>query len=299
MKDEVLFVSLAKYTDCVEIKAKSQHMYSFGPLPKVGKSGRIIGAHQKIDRVARRHLISLLPVSNAFPDSKTILHFEGIRGPDGAKLKSPGIDEPWHFINPQNAERSPLLVDIENHRANLTVALKKNDTVRAGFEAAWLAHAITDGLTPAHHQAHEEEIFRAVRDAVGSNRNVRSRVVMSGDGTAKDFVRSNWSHWGAGGTMSTHTMFEGGVATTIKGLRFASAKPTGNDIIRIKREGLQAYFLESLRHVDHLHMYESFQKKGWTSTLARQTNEELMPVIIRTVTLAWYYAAWKSELGNK
>lgn len=272
-------------------------MYSFGPLPKVGKSGRIIGAHQKIDRVARRHLRALAPAF-AFPDIKTILHFEGIRGPDGAKLKSPGVDEPWHFINPVEAEHAPLLTDIDNHCINLTAALKKQDAVRAGFEAAWLAHAITDGLTPAHHQANEEEIFREVRELVSAKKSVRSRVVMKGNGSAKSFVQNNWDHWGAGGTMSNHTMFEGGVATTIKGLRFNKAKPSGNDIIRIKRDGVRQYFLESLRHVDHLHMYEAFQKRGWTSALAKQTNEELMPTIIRTVTLAWYYAAWKAE-GKK
>lgn len=272
-------------------------MYSFGPLPKVGKSGRIIGAHQKIDRVARRHLRALAP-EFSFPEIKTILHFEGIRGPDGVKLKSPGVDEPWHFINPQDVEHATLLTDIDDHLTNLTTALKKKDAVRAGFEAAWLAHAITDGLTPAHHQAAEEETFREVRDMVIEKKNVRSRVVMSGNGSAKEFVRSNWKHWGAGGTMSTHTMFEGGVATSIKGLRFTGAKPSGNDVIRIKREGVRAYFLESLTHVDHLHMYETFQKRGWTNTLARQTNEELMPAIIRTVTLAWYFAAWKAE-GKK
>lgn len=274
-------------------------MYSFGALPKVGKSGRIIGAHQKIDRIARRHLDSLLSLPEQFPGIRTILHFEGINGPDGAKLKSPGVDEPWHFIDPQEASGAPLLEDITNHRTNLTNALKKGDMVRAGFEASWLAHAITDGLTPAHHQADEEEIFREVRELVGQKKTVRSRLVMSGNGSATQFVRSNWDHWGAGGTMTTHTMFEAGVAMTIKGKRFNSAKPTGNDLIRIKREGIQRYFLESLRHVDHLDMYETFQKKGWTNTLAKQTNEELMPIIIRTVTLAWYYAAWKSETGNK
>jgi hypothetical protein len=38
-------------------------------------------------------------------------------------------------------------------------------------------------------------------------------------------------------------------------------------------------------------MYEKFQKNGWTTTLAKQTNQILMPVIIRTVALAWLRAA--------
>ena len=272
-------------------------MYSFGPLPKVGKSGRIIGAHQKIDRVARQHIDELLARGLRFPDIKTILKFEGINGPDGTKLKSPGVDEPWHFIDPKSPEESPLLVDINNHITNLTVALTKKNTVRAGFEAAWLAHAVVDGLTPAHHEP-DEELFRTMRDAVGEKKTVRSRVVMSGNGSAKEFVVNNWEHWGAGGTMTTHTMFEAGVATTIKGLKFEEAKPSANDLIRLKQEGFEVLFLESLHYVAALDMYGQFKKRGWTRPMATMTRKQLMPRIIETVVLAWY-ASYSTALERK
>ena len=55
------------------------------------KSGRIMGTHQKIDRVAHRHLQAFLPTGHNFPTTRQILHFEGKNGPDGIKKKSPEI----------------------------------------------------------------------------------------------------------------------------------------------------------------------------------------------------------------
>ncbi len=264
-------------------------MYSFGPLPKVGKSGRIIGAHQKIDRVARRHLDTLLSRSLRFPDIRTILRFEGINGPDGMKLKSPGVDEPWHFIDPRDPHDASLLVDIRNHTHNLSTALYKKDDIRASFEASWLAHAVVDGLTPAHHEP-EEETVRVAREEVQDKKTVRSRVIISGNGSAKQFVKNNWDHWGAGGTMTTHTMFEGGVATTIKALKFEEAQPSQNDLIRVRQEGFEAIFLEALQKVAALDMYTQYKKRGWTRSIASTTRRQLVPLIIETVILAWYTA---------
>ena len=58
------------------------------------KSGRMMGVHQRIDRVARRHIEEFLPHNINFPSSRQILHFEGLNGPDGIKRKSPACDEP-------------------------------------------------------------------------------------------------------------------------------------------------------------------------------------------------------------
>ena len=105
-------------------------------------SGNLVGVHQRIDRVAKKHLIHHIGRTPFFPTIKTILHFEGKNGPDGIKSKSPSVDEPWHFISPDAAMDDPLVKVIEDHLYNLSTALKKEDEVRAGFEAAWLSHAI-------------------------------------------------------------------------------------------------------------------------------------------------------------
>ncbi|MCA9334357.1 hypothetical protein KC963_04890, partial [Candidatus Saccharibacteria bacterium] len=114
-------------------------MYSGSTITRY--SGQILGAHQKIDRLARRQLEKLLPHSN-FPSARAITHFEGDNGPDGVKRKSPGKDEPWHFFQPYDLGDTQLIAAIEDHYAKLVAALQAEDSVRASFEAAWLSHAI-------------------------------------------------------------------------------------------------------------------------------------------------------------
>src|SRR5436190_16657511 len=124
-------------------------MYSGTTLTKL--SGRLMGAHQKIDRIARRHLTTLTDTDVPFPTIKNILHFEGKNGPDGIKRKSPAQDEPWHFFSPFDDTDSKIVKLINEHYDKLVEQLKADNQERAAFEAAWLAHTLVDGLTPAHY----------------------------------------------------------------------------------------------------------------------------------------------------
>ncbi len=264
-------------------------MYAFGPIPRQKRTGRIIGTHQKIDRVARRHLsrhITSLP----FPAISEILHFEGSRGPDGVKLKSPGRDEPRHFIDPKAITADDqLLQTINDHSLNLTSALKSSDMTRAAFEAAWLAHAVTDGLTPAHHDPFDEQV-KMLRNDDTEPVNVRSKVIMAGNGSRRQFIRNNWHYWGAKGIMTTHTLFEAGVATTAKPLAFKNAAADTEDLTELQERGFRAIYIDMIRAIDSLGMYERFKRDGWTRTLAQQTTRELIPTIIHAVELAWIEA---------
>lgn len=130
------------------------------------KSGRLMGVHQRIDKVARRHIAPFVSRKIGFPTAKQILHFEGLNGPDGIKRKSPAKDEPWHYINPADPTDTALLDMIDEHINNLAKALQTKNIQRAAFEAAWMAHAITDGLTPAHHYPLEEKL-EELRDGRG------------------------------------------------------------------------------------------------------------------------------------
>lgn len=258
-------------------------------------SGDLLGAHQRIDRIARRHLRSVLPRRAFFPPVRTILKFEGRDGPDGIKRKSPGRDEPWHFLDPTDASDESLVKVIEDHMVNLERALQKRDEVRAAFEAAWLAHAIVDGLTPAHHYPLEEKLEQ-LRGGEGleTRNSFKHKVVMPGE-SRRHQVKNNWEFWGAKGVMTTHFLFEMGFATTLASLKLDKAMPTKNELIRVKQEGIGPLFLENARHIHALKMYETFHKKGWTRALARQTRLELAPTIARTVTLAWYAASLTAE----
>jgi hypothetical protein len=269
-------------------------VYAFGPLPRQKRTGRVIGTHQKIDRVARRHFsrhVRTLP----FPSIDEILHFEGARGPDAIKLKSRLSDKPQHFIDPSAiSEDEGLLVVLRNHGRNLTQALVSGDAVKASFEAAWLAHAVTDGLTPAHHEPYEELVKELMREEE-DRQNFRGKVMMSGKGSKRQFVRNNWQYWGAKGIMTTHTLFEAGVATTAKPLAFKTAAATAEDIEDLRRRGFEAVYIDMIHTIDELGMYTRFKREGWTRTLASQTTKQLLPTIIYAVEMAWLEAYLHAE----
>lgn len=254
------------------------------------KSGRLIGVHQRIDRVARRALARQISHSTYFPSITEILHFEGLNGPDGIKRKSPGRDEPWHYVDPTNPEDHTLMDMIKDHIHNLTEALVDNNPERAAFEAAWMAHAITDGLTPAHHYPLEAKLGELRPGQTLESRNsVREKLVLPGK-TRRQQLKNNWEFWGAKGVMTTHLAFELGVASGIAGHRFYSTGPSEHDYNRVQEEGFEKMFYEALQHVASLGMYEEFSRRGWTRRLARETREVLIPIIVEMVSLAWYFA---------
>jgi hypothetical protein len=265
----------------------------------IGKgSGRVLGAHQKIDRVARRALEGRWP-DVRFPPAKEILHFEGANGPDAIKRKSPAKDEPWHYFDPIDPTDVALPNIITLHHGNLVNALAQSNQERAAFEAAWLAHAIVDGLTPAHHYPLEEKLTKLRGEAIATRTTIKDKLFIRAEGdTRRQVLAKNWHMWGAKGVMTTHGLFEWGVATTIAPLRLKSGYPTANDYIRVSTEGIIPLFHEAARQIYDLHMYEKFYKRGWTRKLAEQTSTELVPRIVKLVTLAWFNAAWLAYTGG-
>lgn len=254
------------------------------------KSGNLMGVHQKIDRVARTHIQPLLPAHTDFPSSKEILHFEGKNGPDGVKNKSPAVDEPWHYINPEDPTDVALLDMIDEHIANLATALKEGNRQRAAFEAAWMAHAITDGLTPPHHFPLEEKLIELRGEGLETRTSIVKKNLMPGE-TLRKKVRNNWEYWGAKGVMTTHFAFEVGVANVVPYQRFMTGLPSDEEIIHAQQMGYRAYYYEQVQAVARMDMYQEFIKTGWTRRLAKQTKDELMPLIIRAVVLGWLTAA--------
>ena len=253
-----------------------------------------MGVHQRIDRLAKRSLKNEVGSKEFFPTIRTILHFEGHNGPDGIKRKSPGRDEPWHFIDPKDVENSQLLVDIENHIHNLAVALAGKDEERSGFEAAWLAHAVTDGLTPAHQFPLGEKIAE-LRGSDDHNRtSVKDKIVLPGT-NKREQLRNNWKYWGTKGLAITHYGFEHGVMTALGTRPIALPQIHHRQFVLLKEKGYAHIYSSSVSRVASLSMYEEFTRRGWTRKLARQTVDTLIPVIIEAVTLAWYEAVLRSK----
>lgn len=253
------------------------------------KSGGIMGVHQKIDRVARRHFAVLPGVAGGFPSIKDILHFEGNNGPDGIKRKSPSVDEPWHYIDPSKPDDTAILDMMLDHHHNLVQALRSHNNERAAFEAAWLAHAIVDGLTPAHHYPLSEKIEELWGKPKEERVSIVEKNVIKGD-TRRQTLSKNWEYWGAKGVFMTHGLFEMGVATSIKTTRFTSVGPDAEWLRAADARGFAEVFMNAVHNVYALDMYHQFWQNGWSTNLAKQTRRDLVPEIIRIVTYAWYTA---------
>lgn len=253
------------------------------------RSGNIMGVHQKIDRIARRNLRVLLGVGPGFPTAQQILHFEGLNGPDGIKRKSPSVDEPWHYIDPTNPDDRALVEMILDHYHNLVDALKCRNNERVAFEAAWLSHAITDGLTPAHHYPLADKIEELWGKPKEQRLTIKEKNVIKGE-NARDTVSKNWEYWGAKGVFLTHGLFEFGVATSIKTTRFLHSEPSTPWLKQADAKGLERVFLDAVQEIYELGMYEQFWKQGWTTRLARETRQTLLPTIFTVVTYFWYSA---------
>jgi hypothetical protein len=254
-----------------------------------------MGAHQKLDRVARRALEHLLPDTN-FPKIRDILQFEGKNGPDGIKSKSPARDEPWHYYDPMDPKDRQLISMIERHSKNLTGALKRGDHEKAAFEAAWMAHALVDGLTPAHHYPLEEKLEELRGEGLETRTTIKDKLIMRSEGdTRREMIAKNWQFWGAKGVMTTHGMYEWGVATTIAPLRLKRGYPSAADCRAVMKVGIVEVFKQAAKEIYDLKMYDRFIHKGWTQRMARETREFLAPLLVKVICLAWYESLVKAQ----
>ncbi len=266
-------------------------MYSGTTLNQ--KSGNMLGVHQRIDRIARKRLKPQLGKS-FFPHIQNILHFEGKNGPDGIKRKLPSQDELWHFIDPEDSEDKALLGVIHDHHVNLVRALKSKDEERAAFEAAWLAHAVVDGLTPAHHFPLEDKLEELRGAGLETRTTIKKKIVLPGR-TPRQRLRNNWEFWGAKGVATSHYLFEFGVAGAMTPTANMKIALESGYILSLERDGFEVIFKKSLAAIHSLGMYENFCRTGWTTKLATQTRRELIPITVRTVMLAWLGAAYEAE----
>lgn len=262
-------------------------MYSGTTLTPL--SGRLLGAHQKLDRAARSHLGKLLPHQGLFPSARQILHFEGRKGPDAIKRKSPAKDEPWHYYSPFDKGDSQLIELIDDHYQQLVKEIKASNGERVAFEAAWLAHAIVDGLTPAHHYPYEEKLSEIRGEGKETRTTIREKVIPKGE-TKRETFKKSWKVYGPRGLMTTHGMFEFGIATIIAPLSLSNAQPSQSDIETVIDIGPTEYFKRAAKEIAILDMYERYRKTGWNTKLSWEVRNKLAPTIVKTVTLIWYSA---------
>ena len=271
-------------------------MYSGSTL--TNKSGNILGAHQKINRVSRKALSSFLLEDNKFPSKKLLLHFEGKNGPDGIITKSRSGVHMTHYYDPFDPEDTQLLEALEEHWTNLSKELSKQDITKAAFEASWLAHLVVDGLTPSHHYPYEQEMQNSTKNADNRAKRGLKRAIITGDSTTQK-IANNWQFWGAKGIMTTHSMFEIGSATIIKPLPARIAIPNKYELKLVDHLGFLEYYKRVARDIALLDIYDMFYKRGWSQKVSKLIKKELAPKMASTVTIAWYTAAKKAGLTHR
>jgi hypothetical protein len=247
-----------------------------------------VGVHQRFDTVAYRMIKPYL-AANDFPHVAQIIHFEGINGPDGLKVKSPQQDGPSHLYDPETgAGAIPELID--RHYGQLVAELKRGDMVRAAFESAWLAHFVCDGLTPAHHFPLDKHIARhgATKGPRG-----RYRLRLLGE-SPMDTVRRGWAMIGGKGLLTTHFNFEMGVATALIGqrikVRLDSAK-----LAHAQQVGPIEFFKLEAADISELRMYELFYHKGWSPEVARLVKTKLAPQTVQAIGIIWLLAYLEAD----
>lgn len=270
-------------------------MYSGTTLTRY--SGNVLGAHQKINRVARRHLALICPEASGFPSTKLIQHFEGKNGPDGLKRKSPSRDEPQHWYDPFDDQDSDLLSHITEHYQQLVKELVSANKERAAFEAAWLSHALVDGLTPAHHFPFESKLTELSGRDVAARSSVLKKNVMSGHGALSTLL-NNWRYWGPKGLFTTHYMFEWGLATIMAPLKLSAARPSFELLRRFYSVGSTNWFKQVARRIAQRDLYSRFHESGWTPALAREVRTLVAPEMVQVVCLFWHSALVDAELAT-
>lgn len=223
-----------------------------------------IGTHQKFDRTAFR-LLEPLVDTMIFPPRSKILKFEGIGGPDGLKVKGHhNTDHLWDPIN--EIGMLPTWVDI--HCRNLATAIKNGDVVKASFEAGWMAHYVTDGLTPAHHISHR---------------------LIAAEYQDSSKLRRNWLYWGRKGLMSSHVAFETGISSS---MLFSPIRTKFDPQLykRVQEKGLGEVLREESLKIAKLDLYDQFLRKGWTIDVAKTIRSMVIPRIPQLIAAGWLLA---------
>lgn len=107
--------------------------------------------------------------------------------------------------------------------------------------------------------------------------------------SALETARNNWLYWGAKGYMSQHIGYEYGVAMIAATLphKYLTSKIDPQNFVEL--DFFQNYPM-AVAKVQKYNMYERFRKEGWTTELAVETKNVLLPEIVKNVALGWYTA---------
>lgn len=233
------------------------------------------GDHQRIDRLAYTYLKKRLDLSR-FPSVQSILDFEGRNGPDGAKYMGEGEE---HFYDPQT-DGAELLVLIHECYDELVASIAAGNTFKAARAASWLAHAIVDGLTPAHHFPYHETVNELMADTEHVRDSIGKHFYIKGE-TMPSSIKKTWRLTGPQGVLTSHTLFETSMALSLQQFR-----PRLNLSLPPK-ESIDDIFRERARLVNTLGLYDKFIRRGPNPSMSLKIRRVVGPAMVEAVALIW------------
>jgi hypothetical protein len=254
-----------------------------------------IASHQRIIRIAHHQVIKYLPADNHFPSAKAIIHFEGVNGPDGLASKRAVEDEPHQFISP-NSNDDKLIAHIKQHLHNAHTAYRRKNNTRLEFELSWLQHMVVDGLTPAHHQPFKDQL-KDLDPRTQEELNSRFKRIFMPGANFRDLFEKNWQRLGPKGLGTNHVLFEFGIDFLIMPLRPRRYKLeiSKKEIESAKTGHFLKLYWQAVQDINQLQMFERYEKKGWTTSLATDAREKLIPTAVRMVVLSWIAAVYRGK----
>ncbi len=250
---------------------------------------RLISTHQKIDKLAYAILKEYCGNTSVL-NLKDILHYEGSKGPDAPRLYATESSTPWHYYDPSGTvPQLPFLDILKDHYTELIKQLKLRDVHQSCFEAAWLAHALVDGLTPPHHFPVEAELEALHGASVDQREKISSHLLVKGPSKIQSFSRS-WRLTGPKGMLTQHTYFEANAGLAAVRIRAQDIAVNDDLLKRLSPDALIEIFEKYAHEVDSLDLFKRFVKRGWSLKLTRLTRKELIPKMVKLVLIAWYGA---------
>ena len=147
---------------------------------------------------------------------------------------------------------------------------------KASFEAGFMAHYLTDSLTPAHHLSHKF-------------------ILEEYEGKK---YRRRWKVYGHKGLLSSHVAFEAGISSAIF---FTPIKVSFDQALlrSIKKEGIKSVVLHESLSISKHNIYDQYLQKGWSAKLAKTIKATLVVRIPQLIAAAWLAAYLEANDTSK
>jgi hypothetical protein len=69
-------------------------------------------------------------------------------------------------------------------------------------------------------------------------------------------------------------------------------------LAELQKYGMLGLFRRKAKEIHVLKLYERYQARGWTPSLASQIRKKLAPAVVNMVVLAWYAACIDAGLAK-